>query len=279
MPPGSRRFTSSVFAWGVPAALCAAQPVLVELEPPPAQPVVMDEPAESTLQLSVSPYLWVANFDGSARVRNIRADVSINFIDTALNSDAAIGGQSALKLRGDGWFVYTDFSFMYAEQNKGSANQIDAIIPSDTQGEVIHYVLGGGVVVHEEREPRTRRLEHSLALHAGMRVTSVDVEINPSLLPKVEISELWFEPFVGAEWTMALTDQLGFTVYGNVGGFDIGSRLALRGTAVLAWDIEALSVPNKLYLGYQAIYQDYNTNDFHWDIVMHGPLFGFRIDF
>ena len=60
----------------------------------------------------------------------------------------------------------------------------------------------------------------------------------------------------------------------NVGGFGVGSDFAWNAQAFLGYRTSILGVPTTLSARYRALHQDYDHDDFEWDVTMHGPALG-----
>lgn len=70
----------------------------------------------------------------------------------------------------------------------------------------------------------------------------------------------------------------------DIGGFDIGSKIAYSAQAFLGYRTFVLDHPTVLRLGYRVTSQDFETDDFtgntfKWDVTQHGPLIGFSMQF
>ena len=92
--------------------------------------------------------------------------------------------------------------------------------------------------------------------------------------PSVNQSESWVDPLVGSRFGIDLSDRWSLTAEANVGGFGVGSDLAWNVQAFLGYQTSLFGVPTTLAAGYRALHQDYDHNDFKWDVTMHGPALG-----
>jgi hypothetical protein len=110
---------------------------------------------------------------------------------------------------------------------------------------------------------------------AGFRFTYLRAELDvQNGGPSVDQSESWVEPLIGARFGIDLSDHWNLTAEGNVGGFGVGSDLAWNAQAFLGYRTSLFGVPTTLAAGYRALHQDYDHNDFKWDVTMYGPVLG-----
>lgn len=118
--------------------------------------------------------------------------------------------------------------------------------------------------------------DHAYDLIAGLRYTELENKVTAAAGPTlVDASENWLDPIVGLRWRWGFADQWTLVARGDVGGFGVGSDLAVQGSAVIDW--QPFNYVSFL-AGYRAIYQDYESGSgpdlFRFDATMHGPVFG-----
>ena len=108
----------------------------------------------------------------------------------------------------------------------------------------------------------------------------MDNKINFTPGPTVEGDESWVDPFVGLRTFIDLSEKASFSLRGDIGGFGIGSDIALNGQALFAYRLRNWIA---LHAGYRVLYQDFSdgsgASEFAWDVTMHGPVFGAELKF
>jgi hypothetical protein len=109
---------------------------------------------------------------------------------------------------------------------------------------------------------------------AGFRFTYLRAELDVRGGRTFDQSESWVEPLIGSRFGIDLSDHRNLTAEANVGGFGVGSDLAWNVRAFVGYRTSLFGVPTTLAAGYRALHQDYDHNDFEWDVTMHGPVFG-----
>lgn len=111
-------------------------------------------------------------------------------------------------------------------------------------------------------------------LGAGLRFWNLDnrLTIGPGALNlALEHSEAenWLDPVLAARLIARLGGPWSMTLIGDVGGFDVGSRLTWQalGTVNYRWNENWM-----LHAGYRALHVDYRKGRFLYDTTMHGPI-------
>lgn len=84
-------------------------------------------------------------------------------------------------------------------------------------------------------------------------------------------SEHWFDPVVAARLLARLGGPWSLSVYGDIGSFDVGSRLTWQALGTVNYD---LSRNWSLRVGYRALHVDYREGRYLYDMTMHGPILG-----
>jgi hypothetical protein len=94
------------------------------------------------------------------------------------------------------------------------------------------------------------------------------VRLNRSLNQTLSRDDYWFDPYVGLRARYNFNKTFYTAVRGEIGGFDVG--------ADLMWEVETvvgINLTRSIFteIGYRALGDDYENNDFLFDTVMHGP--------
>jgi len=115
---------------------------------------------------------------------------------------------------------------------------------------------------------------------AGFRYNAIDVDVNLLPLAKVSKRASWVDPIIGAKARMPLSKNLDFNLYGDIGGFGVGSQFTWRGSGYLDWQ---LSKTFSLIGGYSIYDVDYKKgsglDEFRYDTTMKGPVLGASFKF
>ena len=92
--------------------------------------------------------------------------------------------------------------------------------------------------------------------------------------PSVDDSESWVDPLIGSRFGIDLSVRWNLTAETNVGGFGVGSDLAWNVQGFVGYRTSLFGMPTTLAAGYRALHQDYDHDDFEWDVTMYGPVLG-----
>jgi opacity protein-like surface antigen len=124
-----------------------------------------------------------------------------------------------------------------------------------------------------------------LDLIAGARYTKIDADLDlvvttGGLLPggarSLSGSESWWDPVVGVRALLPLSERWSVLLYGDIGGFGVGSDLTYQAIAGVNWQF---SKHVSAKAGYRYLYQDFEKNGFVWDMAAQGPYLGVGIKF
>jgi hypothetical protein len=117
----------------------------------------------------------------------------------------------------------------------------------------------------------------SVDIGAGTRIWgfTTKVSLNPGLEPGVirKASLNWADPLVAARYHARLSPRFGVTAYGDIGGFDTGSRLTWQVVGSLDYDLTDWAI---LRAGWRSLNVDKRntTGSVGIDLGFNGPFFG-----
>ena len=131
-----------------------------------------------------------------------------------------------------------------------------------------------------------RRLSAVAEASFGLRVNGLDGGLTfkeQSVVPagtELSQSKWWVDPIVGLRLHSNSPRRVNAAVYGEIGGFGLGSDLAWQIFPVV--DVR-VSDRLSLDLGYRWLSMDYTTDEgpdqFTWDTLTQGPVVGFKFQF
>jgi hypothetical protein len=90
---------------------------------------------------------------------------------------------------------------------------------------------------------------------------------------------------MGGATTAHKSERWDLVLAGSVGGFGVGSDFAWHASGLLGYRFPLFSKENNaaFFAGYRALYQNYSDGSgddkFQWDVTLHGPILGLRIEF
>ena len=237
----------------------------------PAAAQSTDAPTGDRWVTRVAPYLWATSLDGNAEVKGIKADVDVPFSD--ILKDLSLAGMLLVDVQKGNFGVAVNGVFARVSP-KNDVGPLRIKSTSDTvQLGVVPYYR---VVDWTYRTSSTGKpLKLVVEPEAGFRFTYLRVEVNVrNGGPTVDDNESWVDPIIGSRFGIDLADNWNLTAEGNVGGFGVGSDLAWNVQGFVGYKTSFFGVPTTLAAGYRALHQDYDHNNFKWDVTMYGPVLG-----
>jgi hypothetical protein len=230
-----------------------------------------DEPAGDRWLIRVAPYLWATSLDGKATVAGIKSDVDVGFDDIV--QDLALGGMLLADVQKGRFGVAVNGVFARVTP-KNDVNGVRVKTTSDTLqlGVAPYYRL---VDWTYRTTDSGKPLQLRVSPLAGFRVTHLRLEVNVrNGGPSADEDETWVDPIIGSRFGIDLTERWNVVAEADVGGFGVGSDIAWNAQAFLGYRTSVFGVPTTLAAGYRALHQDYDHNNFKWDVTMHGPAIG-----
>ena len=245
---------------------------------PPAVGQSADEPTREATDrwtVTVAPYLWATSMDGNATVRGIKSDVDVPFSD--ILKDLSLGAMMLIDVQKDRFGIGVNGLFArVSPHNEVSGIDIDTTSDTVQLGVAPYYRV---VDWQYGVSSSGRSLRLFVAPEAGFRFSYLRAELDVQHGPTVDQNESWVEPLVGSRFGIDLSDHWNLTAEGNVGGFGAGSDLAWNVQGFVGYRTSLFGVPTTFALGYRALHQDYDHNDFDYDVTTFGPIIGAAFHF
>ncbi|MET4635776.1 hypothetical protein [Kaistia defluvii] len=241
--------------------LTCASPLAADLaSKPPVPPLPSVGPS-----FSFTGYGWASAIDGrgSTLPPLPAADLDLSFGDILKNMNGALMGSAEMRM--GNWSFLADA--MFSQVTPGGSLPGPYFSSAEVRTRTLTLQSGVLYRLHSDET-------FDLDVGAGLRFWNLDNElkISPGSLNR-EIdyshSENWLDPVVAARMTARLSGPWSVTVAGDIGGFDIGSKLTWQavGTVNYQWNQNW-----EFRTGYRALYVDYRKDDFLYDTTMHGPI-------
>jgi hypothetical protein len=220
----------------------------------------------------VAPYMMGASMSGSSTVKNYQVDVDVSASDIFSNLQfGAMGLMTAMK---GNWGFGADIMWMALGATVENTN-VDF-----NQGGFAFFGL--------------RRLGPAAELTFGARINTLQSELTfkgPNLT--VSQDKNWVDPLVGIALHTPREGRFRFGVYGEVGGFGVGSNFEWQIFPTIGI---GLTKSLSLEFGYRWLDMDYESGDdaepcvpglpclvqndrFVYDVLTQGPVVGFGFRF
>jgi hypothetical protein len=206
---------------------------------------------------TIAPYLAGVSLTGETAIGQLHATLDADALDILSHIEFAFMAYVEA-MKGD-WGVGLDI--MYAE--------LSAPL-SDPSGELTITQGTYTAALIRQITPRTRA-------YAGARWNSLGAKIVLSGTGGDSQKDRdWVDPVLGGSVDRALSERWRFSATGDVGGFGLGSKLSAQ-----LWPNIFLNIATngRLGLGYRLLYVNYRDDEgaryFEYDVLTHGPTFGF----
>jgi len=245
-----------------------------------AAPAWAAESTDDAWRFEVTPYLFAAGLRGTTGVGAVSADIDSSFGDIMEHFDR--GFMAAAEARKGPWTFAFDGVYLRLEE-QGTRSWEGPLGIGSATGELRAtvtqqvYQLAAAYRVHD----RSAKLD---VFGAG-RYTQLDTDLmlvttTSPFLPggtrELSGRASWWDPVIGARVLVPLAERWTFMGYADVGGFGVGSKSTYQAILGVNWEF-ARSFTAKM--GYRYMYQDYDKDDFLWDMAAHGAYAGVGIAF
>ncbi len=211
----------------------------------------------SRWQWIVMPYFMASSMSGTTGIGPVDTEVDVG--PSEIFSHLQFGIMLNIEGRKGPWAVALDGIYMDLEEDSKS----------------------GGLTVGMQQTALElalfRRLGAAFELLAGVRYNALGASIQGQTVDR-STDQSWVDPVVGLRVGTPETNKWSFSFRGDVGGFGVGSKLAVQLLPILGY---RLSNRIGLALGYRYIDQDYESDDgsFRYDMTTFGPDLRVRIYF
>jgi hypothetical protein len=206
----------------------------------------------------VSLYGLAAGMSGNATVKGVNANVDVGF-DKILEN-LKFGAMGSARIGYDRWALTTDIIYMKLGASK------DAV-----SAELEQWVV----------EPTlSYRVCKNFEALAGMRYNNINGDIRGPFGRYPTGTQEWYDPIVGGNLNLPLSQRVSFNLRGDIGGFGVGSDLTWQAFPYFTWQFNKCA---SMQVGYRLVYTDYETgsglNKFKYDMLTSGPQIGFAFHF
>lgn len=234
-------------------------------------------------RFELTAWVWMVSVDGDLGALGREADISGSFRDVLRDSDSLFVFNGRMELGYQRWGLFVDG--MFAKIGVDDVPTAPGFPDVDVtyRQTLLDFGLMYRAAAWRPESVETEWRNATFDLYAGVRYTNLDLELDPSVLPRLRDRVDWFDPIVGAQLTYPFARHWHVFLGGDVGGFGINSDFTWKVTALLGYDFRFFGHRATLSLGYRAIGQDFSRGSgdrrFTWDVVQHGPLIGLSLSF
>jgi len=238
------------------------------------------EPKEGW-QFEITPYFSTAGSSGQNGIRGYNSDVDMSFKD--LLELTTISGMGTVEVKKGPWLVYFDGQYVRLEDEQvtsatgpgGWVTVTGDLAVGETQQ---IYQVSAGYRVLDRRA--------KVYLLGGMRYTDVDIDLDlalstdgplfPGAAYHLDGGASWWDPFVAMRLEAPFAKKWSVFGYADVGGFGVGSDLTYQPVAGVNWQISRVFSAK---VAYRYLSQDYESDDFLWNMATQGLVLGVGLRF
>jgi hypothetical protein len=216
----------------------------------------------------LAPYVWGSAMEGTTGIGGVTADVDLSFSDILDNLEMGFMGM----YRGtrDRFSITVDTIFMglgATERSRNGAAKADI--------DVDQFVLGAAAGYS---------LTEKFLVLGGLRYNDLSAEVKVTgplgNTSDAETDESWVDPYIGAQYTIPLSEAWSLNLYGDIGGFGVGSDFAWQGLVNFRWQLTERTGALAAYRYMDVDYESGNgSNRFKYDMAFSGPALGIVFTF
>ena len=246
-----------------------------------ATPVVAEEgESAKKWQFEITPYFVAAGLNGTVGVGGVTGDVDMGVGDVLDRLDSAFMGavearKGSLGLIFDGVYFHLKNESTREWQGPGGIGTITGELTADATDRIYQLslakrVVDDGSMVDLVFAGRYTDIDSNLSLNTTSGGTL------PGGSRSIGDKQSWWDPVIGLRVFVPFAEHWKGVGYADLGGFGIGSDITAQVLAGIDWEITKRFI---LKAGYRALFQDYNKDDFVWEMAMHGLYGGVGIRF
>jgi hypothetical protein len=245
------------------ALVIGAGPTLAQGMPAPA-------PAAEGWRFALTPYFWAAGADGSFSTPRRSRDFDVSFDD--IWSDLKFAFMGTAEVRYGRFGVLVDAFYLDVEDGVAVPRGVAFSGGSGRLESTQLAVVGMFRAVEDARG--------FVDIGAGLRAWWIDSKVNltPNVLPAASFgaSTNWVDPLVAIRASLRLSERFSLTAYGDVGGFDTGTKLTWQALGAAEYAFTPGIVGQ---LGYRYLYVDRERDNLTVDMAFGGPFIGLTFRF
>ncbi len=198
-------------------------------------------------QFNLTPiYVWVVGVEGHGNASDRTVTTSYEYEDVFDLDAAYLGHFEAMHKSNWGFLIDAN----YIGLTGGQTFSVGGVLEMEFEATIAEF---SGLY-------RITRQNHQFDLIAGVRYVDIDVDVNLTGRPNLEVnlSQNWVDPLIGVRWGWQFAKNWSLSARGDIGGFGVGSDFAWQAIGLVDWQpFEYVS----FIAGYRALYEDYEAED------------------
>ncbi len=236
-------------------------------------------------EFMVAPYIWLPAMTGKAGVNGTTFPIDTTVGDLFTQTDFVFALSAQVEAwRKRRWGLIFNGMWVVLKQDDNTADSPGPLPPFSfdlkTNSGIFEFLAAYNIGDIVNANTPTGG-NWGLQPFIGARVTVLKQDINPVMAPSFDGTKTWADPILGArnivKW--GENNRWSWTLRGDFGGFGVGSDFTWQGVGMFGYDFTMFKVPSTVTLGGRALYQDYSSGGFKWDVTQYGPVLGLGLHF
>ncbi len=307
----STKFQGFVFRGGLNYRFDGSAPSATGAAPPlftAPQFVAADKPAFGDWHLTIMPYVWAIDLNGTTTARGQEIGVNLSFVDLLTKSSSPpLEAAVRVEARNGPFAVYLDYLWARLRASGSILAQRTPItgvaLSADETGHLkftVKAILEGGAAYEVLRWGEGGSSYTAIDAIAGLRYWNINTDVSLDIVGTVNVPLLglsragnlaiadpgdkhWVDPLVGVRVRQQLASDDEFQLKGDIGGFGVGSKISWQAFGGYVHNFQFNGLNCQSMIGYRALEVDYSQgsgiNQSGLNLVMHGPIVGIGLRF
>lgn len=246
----------------------AAQPTEAAPATETANEAVLN-PNDGKWHFATIGYIWFAGAWGKTDVIGPVPPVDLSLPFGKVLKGFKFAFMGAAEARHDRFVVLGDLTFIHLDAHEGIGIRDPDFLKAELDSRTAEITLLPGYRV-VDKGPVT------VDLLAGARMNWFKTTLQlkgPNREAEGEVKHTWFDPLIGARVGAPLGGKWGAGVYGDIGGFGVGSKITWQLAPTVTYQInKKMSVG----AGWRYFKVNYRSGDFLYNVHQSGPIITFR---
>jgi hypothetical protein len=238
-------------------------------EPPQAEAAESTTAAKKKWKFATLGYAWFAGAHGQTDVIVPLDPVGLDLPFGRVLKGLKFVFMGAAEAKHDRFVILGDLMFIHLRTSKGIDTRNRDFVDARLSSKTTEVTLLGGYRVVDHPEAK-------LDLLAGGRVNFFNtfMEVSgPNRSLEGRVKQTWFDPLIGARMIYPLGGKFSLSLYGDIGGFGLGSDLTWQAFGGVDYQINHKMSAG---LGWRHYKVNYDHGDFLYDVYQTGPIITFR---
>jgi opacity protein-like surface antigen len=306
----STKFQGFVFRGGLNYRFDGSAPATTGIAPLFTAPqfVAAEKPAFGDWHLTIMPYVWALDLNGTTTARGETIGANLSFIDLLTKSSSPpLEAAAHIEARNGPFSVYTDDLWARVRASDSILAQrtpvTGLLLAADETGHLkvrINAVLEGGAAYEILRWGGASDTYTAIDAIAGLRYWNVVTDVSLDIVGSVNVPLLglsragnlaiadsgdlnWVDPLVGVRVRQELASGDEFQLKGDIGGFGVGSKISWQAVGGYVHNFQLYGFNWQSMIGYRALEVDYSKGSGDGqsglNLVIHGPIVGIGLRF